>query len=77
MPDAPTHQRKVEHNRRVIAHLQSAGDEYLDWAVIVMFYQLTHQSPRGAVYLESHRRYLPSIHGLPQRQEVLPGILGR
>jgi len=39
--------------------------------------QLTHQCPRGAVYLESYRRYLPSIQGLPQRQEVLPGILGR
>ena len=42
MPDALTHQRKAEHNRRAIAHLQSAGDEYLDWVVTVMFYTALH-----------------------------------
>lgn len=42
MPDVSTHQRQVEHNRQVIAHLQQAGDAYLDWVVTILFYTALH-----------------------------------
>ncbi|MCX6032813.1 MAG: hypothetical protein NT169_26450 [Chloroflexi bacterium] len=57
--------------------LNSLGDDLIFILRDTCSNQLMHQYLRGAVYLESYRRYLPSIQGLPQRQEVLPGILSR
>jgi len=42
MPDIVTHQQQVEHNRQAIAYLQQAGDMYLDWVVIMLFYTALH-----------------------------------
>jgi hypothetical protein len=42
MPDVRTHQQKVEHNQQVVAYLQLAGHDYLDWVVTVMFYTALH-----------------------------------
>lgn len=42
MPDINAHQQQVHHNRQVIAHLQQAGDTYLDWVVTLLFYTALH-----------------------------------
>lgn len=42
MPDIDVHQQQVEHNRQTTAYLQQAGDNYLDWAVTVLFYTALH-----------------------------------
>jgi hypothetical protein len=42
MPDIATHRQKGQHNQQVIAHLQMAGDIYLDWVITAMFYTALH-----------------------------------
>lgn len=42
MPDVDTHRQQVTHNRETIAHLQRAGDAYLDWVVTALFYTALH-----------------------------------
>jgi|GEM_PF-6860862 len=42
MPDIGAHQQQVEHNRQTTVYLQQAGENYLDWAVTVLFYTALH-----------------------------------
>lgn len=66
MPDLAIHQRQAEHNQRVSAHLQAAGDEYLDWAVTAMFYSAMHMIDQvlahsGNVHPRSHQQRRSAI----------------
>ena len=58
MPDSPTHLRKVQHNRTLIAALDPATTPYLDWVVTVVFYAALHRieawfAGKG-LHLEAH-----------------------
>ncbi len=71
MPDLATHQRQAEHNQQAAAYLQTAGDEYLDWAVTAMFYAALHMLDQalahsGNIHSRSHLQRHAVIAQQPQ-----------